>query len=148
MNRQMRRIAARQREYKAPTVVPVPALFDEFAVFNDLERVLEKIEHGEIEHANGQPVMMAGDGHWYEIIPALNGWISAWKAFDIKFHLNHDLSALVRLSNCLNYATPIQHSLLDSAKQVLREQRRLFRMIPRDALASAARTEQIRLFLE
>lgn len=147
MNRAMRRAAANAKpiEYQR---VPLPSLVDEFTVFNDIERVLQKIEHGEIEHSNGRPVMMAGDGGWYEIVPALNGWISAWKKFNTKFQLGHDVGTLVRLCNCLEYASPISHSLLKAAQEVLLEQRRLFRSIPRSELASAARTEQIRIFLE
>lgn len=147
MNRAMRRAAERSKptEYKR---VLLPPILDEFTVFNDIERVLEKIEHGEIEHSGGKPVMMAADGHWYEIVPALNGWVSAWKRFDQQFQLSHDVGPLVRLCNCLNYGTPIQPSMVKAAKEVMNEQRRLFRLIPRDQLASAARTEQIRLFLE
>lgn len=148
MNRAMRRIAERQKHYPAPKRVDLPRYLDEFTVFSDIERVLEKIEHGEIEHANGVPVMMASNGNWYEVIPALNGWISAWKSFDAKFGLNHDLSALVRMSNCLHNLVPITDRQVRAARAVLDEQRKLFRRIPRDDIASAAKTEQIRLMME
>lgn len=146
MNRAQRRAAERAKPQEYRTV-PLPKMLDEFTVFNDLERMLEKIEHGEIEHANGKPIMMASNGEWYEVVPALNGWISAWKMFDQKFQLHHDLSALVRLANCLDHGVLIQIGLLKSAKAVIAEQRRLFRLIPRDQIASAARTKQIALMM-
>lgn len=148
MNRAMRRLAARQKYYPAPTHVDLPKYLDEFTVFNDIDRVMEKIEHGEIEHANGVPIMLASNGEWCEVIPAMNGWISAWKNFDKKFQLNHDVSPLVRLCNCLNYAKPISEHQIKAARRTVNEQRRLFRQIPRDALASTARTEQIRILME
>lgn len=57
MNRAMRRAAARAKplEYQR---VDLPRHIDEFAVFGDIERVLEKIEHGEIEFSQGVPVML------------------------------------------------------------------------------------------
>jgi hypothetical protein len=115
MNRAMRRAAARAKplEYQR---VDLPRHLDELAVFGDIERVLEKIEHGEIEFSQGVPVMLASDGGWYEVIPALNGWISVWKAFDQKFQLGHDLSALVRLCNCLNYNQPLREDQVRAAK--------------------------------
>lgn len=148
MNRAMRRAAARAKPIGPGKVVPLPKVFDEFAVFNDIDRVLEKIGNGEIEFANGVPVAMSSAGEWYEVIPALNGWISAWKRFNTQFNLNHDLSALVRLCNCLHYGTLVPQSLINSAKAVLAEERRLFKLIDRDALASAAKTEQIALLME
>lgn len=147
VNRAFRRLALRQKEYRDPVRVPIPALFDEFAVFDDIDRMLQKISHGEIEFCDGRPVMMAADGNYYEIVPALQGWISAWKAFIRKFSLDLDQDALIRLCNCLHYSVPIHRSLIKDAKAVVKDQRRLFRTIPRDLLASAARTEQIRLFL-
>ncbi len=92
--------------------------------------------------------MMVGTGEWTEVVPALNGWISAWKAFDQRFQLGHDLSPMVRLCNCLNYGTPLTPRQIQAARDVLKEQRRLFRTLPRDQIASAARTEQIRMYLE
>lgn len=148
MNRAMRRAALKAKPVDAGKVVPLPKWLDEFIVFDNIDRVFQKIGHGEIEFANGRPVMMAGDGHWYEVIPALNGWISAWKRFDRSLNLNHDLSPLVRLSNRLNYNSPISQHQLMSARAVLNEQRKLFRKLDRDDLESLAKTEQIALFLE
>lgn len=148
MNRAMRRSAMKAKPVDAGKVVPLPKWLDEFIVFDNIDRVFQKIGHGEIEFANGRPVMMAGNGKWYEVIPALNGWISAWKRFDKSLNLNHDLSPLVRLSNQLNYYSPISLKQLSAARSVLKEQRALFRRLDRDSLASLAKTEQIALFME
>lgn len=146
MNRQMRRAADRAKpiEYQR---VPLPRYLDEFTVFSDIERVLEKIEHGEIEHVNGKPVLLSSSGEWCEVVPALNGWISGWKLFDQKFNLNHDISPMVRICNCLNYGSPISQRQIEAAQETLRQERSLFRRIPRDEIASAARTKQIQLLM-
>ena len=148
MNRQLRRIAARQKPLPEPRRVPIPKILDEYDVFTDVERLLDKIELGEMETVNGNFVMQYKDGEWYEVVPALNGWISAWKMFDQKFKLNHDVAPLVRLCNQLNYSSPITLKQLQEARATVMEERRLFRQIPRDDLASAAKTKQIALYLE
>lgn len=147
MNRQLRRIAARQKPLPEPRRVPIPKILDEYDVFTDVERLLDKIELGEMETVNGNFVMQYKDGEWYEVVPALNGWISAWKMFDQKFKLNHDVSPLVRLCNQLNYSSPITLKQLQEARATVMEERRLFRQIPRDDLASAAKTKQIALYM-
>lgn len=147
MNRQLRRIAARQKPLPEPRRVPIPKILDEYDVFTDVERLLDKIELGEMETVNGNFVMQYKDGEWYEVVPALNGWISAWKMFDQKFKLNHDVSPLVRLCNQLNYSSPITIRQLQEARATVMEERRLFRQIPRDDLASAAKTKQIALYM-
>ena len=148
MNRQLRRIAARQKPLPEPKRVPIPKILDEFDVFNDIERLLDKIELGEMEHVNGSPIAMSKDGEWYEVIPALNGWISAWKMFDQKFKLNHDVAPLVKICNQLNYSSPISVRQLQEARATVIEERKLFRSLPRDEVASAAKTKQIALYLE
>ena len=147
MNRQLRRIAARQKPLPEPRRVPIPKILDEYDVFTDVERLLDKIELGEMETVNGNFVMQYKDGEWYEVVPALNGWISAWKMFDQKFRLNHDVAPLVRLCNQLNYSSPITLKQLQEARATVMEERRLFRQIPRDDLASAAKTKQIALYM-
>lgn len=147
MNRQLRRIAARQKPLPEPRRVPIPKILDEYDVFTDVERLLDKIELGEMETVNGNFVMQYKDGEWYEVVPALNGWISAWKMFDQKFKLNHDVAPLVRLCNQLNYSSPITLKQLQEARATVMEERRLFRQIPRDDLASAAKTKQIALYM-
>jgi len=147
MNRAMRRATARAKpiEFKQ---VPVPKWLDEFEIFDPIDRMLQKLENGEIEYHQGHAVFMAGNGEWCEVVPALNGWISVWKRFDQHFQLGHDLSAMVRLCNCLNYSQPLTEHQVAAARKVYKEQVRLFRTLPRDALASVTRTEQIRMLLE
>ena len=148
MNRQLRRIAARQKYLPEPKQVPIPKILDEYDVFTDVERLLDKIELGEMESVNGNIVMQYKDGEWYEVVPALNGWISAWKMFDQKFKLNHDVAPLVKICNQLNYNSPISVRQLQEARATVMEERKLFRSIPRDELASAARTKQIQLLIK
>lgn len=147
MNRAMRRAADRAKpiEHKR---VDLPKYLDEFTIFSDIERVLEKLGNGEIEHVGGKAVFMASNGEWCQIVPALNGWISVWKRYDAQFKLNHDVSALVRVCNKLNYNAPLTEAQVKAAKDTVDNQRRLFRRLNRDQLASVAKTEQIAIFLE
>ena len=148
MNRAERRAAAHAKSHPQCKVVALSRVFDQFAVFDGIERILAKISSGEVDFANGAPIFQAVDGGWFESVPALQGWISAWKRFNTKFDLNHDVGALERLCNALYYGMTIPRVLLDAANKVIAEERRLFKNIPRDELASAAKTEQIALLME
>jgi hypothetical protein len=144
MNRAMRRAAARAKPTEFEKV-SVPKWLDEFEIFDPIDRMLQKLENGQIEFQQGAAVFMAGDGEWYEVVPALNGWISVWKRIDQHFQLGHDLSAMVRLCNCLNYGKPMTEHQVAAARRVYKEQLRLFRALPRDEIASVTLTEQIRM---
>lgn len=146
MNRATRR-AAMKAKPQTEKVLRIHPLLDRHFVFDDWERLLQKIEHGELEHVNGKPVMMMTGGEWGEVVPCMNGYVSAWKSICMKFDVEHDLSALVRLANCLHYGSPISQGLLDSSKAVIREQRRIFGQLNRQEIASAARTEQIKMMI-
>jgi len=59
MNRAQRRQAERNDRrgiVYTPKVLPVPAIFDEFNVFDFPQMMLQKLENGEIEAVQGTPV--------------------------------------------------------------------------------------------
>lgn len=143
----MRRAAAHAKpiEYQR---MALPKILDEFAIFSDIDRIMQKLEHGEIEHANGRPIFLSATGEWCEVVPALNGWISVWKRYDQQFALQHDLSPLVRVCNKLNFNSPLTPAQVQAAKDTISAQRKLFKRLNRDEIASAARTEQTAILLE
>lgn len=146
MNRKERREAARRRPVSYQRVA-LPRHLDEQIIFSDWERVLEKLEHGAIEYQGETPVMLTAQGKWEEIVPAMRGWILSWIGFSEKFNLNHDVTPLDTVCRALYYGKLLTLEQVKAAQTCLMEERKLFRTIDRDALASAARTEQIKMFL-
>ena len=151
MNRKERRAAAKR---KAVTYhrVALPQHLDEMIIFSDWERVLEKLEHGQIEYLKKEdgtevPVMLSSRGEWEEVVPAMRGWILSWIAFSERFNLGHDVTPLDDVCRSLYYNRMLTPEQIQKAKECLMEERKLFRKIDRDELASAARTEQIKMFL-
>ena len=148
MNRQLRRIASRQKYIAPPRVVPIPSLFDEWAVFDGITGIIQKLERGEIEAVNGVPVFQDEKGQWCEVCPALSGWISVWERYDRSFSLDLVQDPLAKLHNKLLYSMPLTIGDVADAKGVLEQQRKIFRKLDRNKLASLAITEQISLLLE
>ena len=117
MNRQLRRIASRQKYIAPPRVVPLPSLFDEWAVFNGITSILQKLERGEIEAANGIPVFQDEKGQWCEVCPALSGWISVLERYDRTFSLGLVQDPLAKLQNKLLYSMPLTPAMLPAPKR-------------------------------
>lgn len=146
MNRKERRAAAKGKRISYQRV-ELPRHLDEMIIFSDWERVLEKLEHGQIEFAEDKPVMLTAQGTWEEIVPAMRGWILTWIGFNAKFKLNHDVTPLDTVCRALYYNEMLTLEQVQAAKACLLEERKLFRTINRDEIASAARTEQIKMYL-
>lgn len=151
MNRKERRAAKKGKRITYERVA-LPAHLDELIIFSDWERVLEKLEHEQIEYKVKEdgtevPVMLSSRGVWEEVVPAMRGWILSWIGFNERFNLNHDVTPLDTICRALYYNKMLTHEQVMAAKQCLLEERKLFRQIDRDELASAARTEQIKMYL-
>ena len=151
MNRKERRAAARGKRITYERVL-LPKHLDEMIIFSDWERVLEKLEHGQIEYRTNEdgkevPVMLTAQGKWEEVVPAMRGWVLSWIGFNERFNLNHDVTPLDTVCRALYYDELLTMEQVKAAQACLMEERKLFRSIDRDALASAARTEQIKMYL-
>lgn len=148
MNRALRRAAARQKPLQPPKVIELPGPLDEWSVFNNIHTILKKLEYGHIEHAGNKPVFLDETGKWFEICPALSGWISCWERVDRHYNLEIDQDPLAKLHNKLNYGMLLAYDDILAAMKVVDIQRSWFRKLPRAELRSLAKTEQIALFLE
>lgn len=78
MNRELRRKLERDErrgKIHKERVVPLPAAFDEFTVFDMPQSILDQISNGSIDAIQGVPVFRDNTGVWTELMPALEGWI-------------------------------------------------------------------------
>lgn len=146
MNRAMRRAAAQGRVFKEK-VIPFSKFIDEAMVFQDIDKMIEKLENGFMDFEDGKPVMMSGDG-LSDVVACLNSWISVWDRYKQKFHLIHNQSALVRVCNCLHKGIRVSQSQVAAAKAVIAEQKRLFNTFPRDQVRDTAKVEQTAQYLK
>lgn len=151
MNRVQRRQAEKDarrgitREVKS---LPLPALLDEFAVFEFIEATLNKIKHSALDSIKGVPVFKDEHGEWCQIAPALDGWILAWQDIIDRQSLNIDLQPLQIISKRLAAGVVITHANVDKAFETLAQCRAVFKSTKRKDITKSAQTSLIKLYLE
>ncbi len=150
MNRQLRRKLERDErrgKIHKERVVPLPAAFDEFTVFNMPQTILDQISNGSIDAIQGVPVFRDNTGVWTEIVPALEGWIFTWQMIKEKLQLQIDLLPLTIINKRLNSNTPITHENIKAAQKSLLQCRLAFRSSNRQQIVSIAKTAQISILM-
>ena len=148
MNRKIRRA---MEKLKPTTPQPkrrsVPSAIDEFEQFDDIERMIQKLEHGAIETEQGRPVMTT-KGVTYDVLSALEGWMEYWRMLADKHGVAYDDQPMHAVARRLENVMPLTQSLIDGFKRVVAAQRAMFRSIPRQDISSQATTVQIKLLLD
>jgi len=148
MNRAQRRAMMRNKQRLAERFVPLPALLDEFTIFDMPQTILDKLRNGEIEAYQGRPVFRDNTGAICEICPALSGWIYTWQRINDELGLNINLDPLGRLHNKLQADMPLQLADIEAAETTLTTMRQVFRASDRRQIASIAKTAQIAILIE
>lgn len=126
---------------------PVPAAVDEFEQFDDIERMVQKLEHGAIETEQGRPVMTT-KGVTYDVLSALEGWMEYWRMLADKHSIPYDDQPMHTVARRLENVMPLTPTHIDGFKRVVEQQRAMFRTIPRHEISSQATTTQIKLLLD
>lgn len=147
MNRAQRRAAQKGRTQVHEIVRPLPRYLDEFTIFDIPQTILDRIEKGEIEAANGVPVFWHEAG-WHEVCPALRGWIYTWQKISNGMQLNLDLQPLQKLHNKLQASMPISELDIGIAQLCLSWLRAVFRSNDRQRIKQIAQEAQIAILLQ
>ncbi len=151
MSRALRRQLERHQRRnicRKERVVSLPAMLDEFTVFDMPQTILDKISNGEIEAYQGRPVFRDNAGVLCEVCPALKGWIETWERINASLDLNINLRPLTIIHNKLDVSMLISKQQIDQAKTTLTEMRHAFRTNDRSKIASVAKTAQISMLME
>lgn len=148
MNRKLRRAMAKIKDQPAPIKRRnVPAAIDEFQQFDDTDRLIQKLEHGALEHQQGRPVMTT-KGVTYDVLSALEGWMEYWRMLADKHNIDYDDAPMRTVVCRLENAMPLTQSHIQGFKNVVAAQRAMFRAIPRHIISSQATTTQIKLITD
>jgi len=151
MNRAQRRHAERNdRRGKVYTerVVPLPALLDEFTVFDMPQTILDQISHGSVDSIQGVPVFRDNAGVWTEITPSLSGWIFTWQKLNRELSLELNLNPLRTICARLENNVPVTKENIRNALKCLDECRKAFRVSNRQKIVSIAKTAQLQILLD
>ena len=150
MNRTQRRQAERnERRGKVYTerVKPLPALLDEFTVFDMPQTIIDQLKNGAIDAAGDTPVFRDNTCNLCEVVPALEGWLFTWKKINSGLNLYLSFYSLDLLSKCLAKGELIDERYISNAANELQSCRVAFRLADRKAIASIARTAQIQIYI-
>jgi hypothetical protein len=152
MNRTQRRQAERnERRGKVYTerVVPLPALLDEFTVFDIPQSIFDQIKNGQIDAVNDVPVFRDNTGELCEVVPALEGWIFTWEKIAKELGVSMLAFTSMRiLLNKLNAGAMLSVIDIAAASCELAQCRGVFRKADRSKLMSIAKTAQLQILLE
>lgn len=148
MNRKIRRALAKVKDTNQPIKLRnVNFALDEFEQFDDIDRMVQKLEHGAIEMKQGRPVMMT-KGIEYDVLSALEGWMMYWRMLADKNNIDYDDSAMHVVARRLENAMPLMQRHINEFKRVVQAQRALFRAIPRHEISSQVKSTQIKMLLD
>ncbi len=151
MNRAQRRQAERNMrrgiEYNE-RIVPLPALLDEFTVFDMVQSIMDQISNGAIDAMQGVPVFRDNSGVWQEVIPPFEGWVFTWEKINTDLNIGIDLLPLKIISKRLNSSTPITRENITKAMECLNHCRQAFRSANRADIVRISRTAQLQILLE
>jgi hypothetical protein len=151
MNRTQRRQAERNERRGisySERIVPLPALLDEFTVFDMPQSIIDQLTSGAIDAADGVPVFRDNSGQWCEVVPALEGWLLTWRKLNAELNLQLSFYSFTLLSNRLEKGELIDAIHIINAACELRACRHAFRSADRKKIVSIAKTAQIQILME
>lgn len=144
--RRQRQRGARQAQHHHAKRIIKPCLMDIHLVFEPIEAVFTQLHSGEIQcDEKGTPIFKDFEGNWYEISPAIDGWVELWETLFRKWGFALDITPLAKLSRKLAYGVLMTPLDVAAAHAVIAQCRQLFRQMDVNRLKSEVRTQQIRM---
>lgn len=150
MNRSQKRQAERDMKRginRTDRIVPLPAMMDEFTVFDMPQQILDQLSNGAVDSVNDEPVFRDNSGEICAVVPAFEGWIFTWKKIQEKQIKPLDLEPLQIVCNRLKYDMKLSKLHVELAQDALDRCREYFRSGRRSEITSIAKTAQIQLML-
>jgi len=150
MSSSNKRNNARAKKPNNHKVKKVPKWLDKFEQFDDIERLFQKLIHGQIEFdvKSDRPVMLSNKGHYFDVCSALDGWCIYWNSLAVKHGYDYDDHALVKLNNKLSNKIDLSFKDIQQAIETIDRQKKMFDLTPRHEVSYMARTVETRLLIE
>lgn len=128
-------------------VVPLPALLDEFTVFDMPQSIIDQLQNGSIDCADNVPVFRDNTGQWCEVLPALEGWLFTWRKINTELSLGISFYYLTLLANRLSKGEFLHPKHIEHSANELLACRVAFRAADRKQIVSIAKTAQLQILL-
>jgi hypothetical protein len=150
MNRNQRRQAQRDSNRgisRQERIVPLPALLDEFTVFDMPQSIIDQLVNGAIDTADDVPVFRDNSGQWCEVLPALEGWLYTWRKINAELNLSLSFYYLTLMANRLAKGEMLHQRHIEHGAKELFDCRIAFRSADRKSIVSIAKTAQFQILL-
>jgi hypothetical protein len=143
MNRAERRQAAKPKKFSRSHAVYSTRYTLEMESFDSVERLFDKLRHGELEWTKDDGYVIRGlSGEYLHIVSALEGFIDCWWTIANGEGIPYDDTALRKLSKSLEYEKPLNRAEIDKAYDVIKLQRAIYRSLPQKVISSYAKQTQ------
>lgn len=144
MNRAESRRAARAAKHKpnrsaARYITPAQLEFDSF---DSIDRLFQKLRHGELEWGANGWVIMGLSGASLHILSALDGWLEYWSTLALQQSIAYNDVPLRRLAKSLEYNKPLTEAEVDAAQRVVDQQRLMYRTLPKSITTAVSKQVQ------
>lgn len=152
-NRAQRRAMKKAKPIAPARIVPLPALVDEFTVFDIPQRILDQLNNNTIdvvENEDGKSMAVFRDnaGVLTEVCPAMLGWVETWEMISEKLCLHLNFVGLKFLCTALNRDECFPAAIVTVAQLELAECRRAFRTSNRKEIVRIAKMAQLKILIE
>lgn len=155
MNREQRRAMARAkpvnpREKRLSWARPRrPMLHEVELVYGPIDAFLDQLSHGEIDCTDtGVAIFRDREGHFYEAVPALEGFAEVWQVLSDRHGLSIDLTPLSQLAKRLKYSMPCDPDFVAQVARCVDLTRQAYMRMDVYDTKSVVRTQQIRIEME
>jgi hypothetical protein len=144
MNRQQRRQAERKpSKFSRSHAIYSTKFTLEHESFDSIERLFAKLRIGELEWTKEDGYVIRGlSGEYLHIVSALEGFIDCWRTIADGEDISYDDSALRRLAKSLEYEKPLNMVEIESAYNVVKVQRSMYRALPKLVISKYAKQTQ------
>lgn len=121
-----------------------PTFVDMMKAFGCIDAMLSRLADGWIHEIQGAAVFVnPQDGVWYEIPPAMEGWVALWERLDARYALGLDLGPTRKVIARLRYGTPIPPELVAQCQAVVDQCKRAYRRMDIYEVGAVVKTQMI-----
>lgn len=146
MNRALRRAKPRQKKMNRSGMMQVPNWFDKFQKFDDIERIFQKLIHGEIEFntETNRPTITSSRGIVYDVCDEIEDWIVLWRRVAEKYEKHYNDEGLVTVNNRLLNGLALSHFDIVKGISVVNRQKEIFDELGQKTVGEVAKDLQIK----
>ena len=106
--------------------------------FYQIDAFMDMVENDAVNEVQGEIVMLTFDKEWYQVLPALDGWMECFSNLAKAMHVNYDDAPMRKMCARLNAVMPLSLKTVQEVKAVINAQRKLYMLAPHGIINQVA----------